>query len=886
MEFFFLALLIVLLAVSLGSGFPVAFAIPGSAIVAVGLAALSGLIVSGNPDAFFTHGGGPGEWLFAGAMNIRGIYNNVGTDVLIAVPLFIFMGLMLEKSRVAEDLLVAMARLFGTLRGGLGISVVLVGALLAATTSVIGATVIAMGMISLPTMLRNRYSKPMATGIVAATGTLGQIVPPSIVLLILVHQLTTAVNEANAARRALYKTVTGELLMPSQFDVPSVSAGEMFMGAMVPSLVLVALYVLYILAAAHLRPDLAPVHQRTETTSKNAVAALFVALAPPMTLILLVLGSIIAGVTTVNQAGAVGAAGATMMAGYRLREGQRGAFWPTLIAIVALVALGVINAVFHVNLRKIEGTADIIGIGLAAFASSALAVALGWSLWRTWATGDTLKRVLEDTTKTTSLVFAILIGAVMLTAAFRGFGGEDMVRDFMRGLSGGFWGQFAVAMAIIFVLGFFLDFLEITVVVVPIIAPILLTDPAANVTAVWFGVMIALNIQTSFLTPPFGFALFYLRGVAPKEVRTLDIYKGVIPFIAVQLLVLGVVAAFPTLVTYLPTRILLGAEASPPPTNPRLQYCIEEFVDDEFRANRVAIRRAIGRARKIDLAVLPPPLRAELTRSFEQAENAFPAMEEITRTAEMISEAAPTYRPVHDKVRRIERDIRRIDKMIEKNRTIISWASGSASPEDGIRAEERIKTLTNERAQLMAQIPSGWKGLRSDMAAKLKAHHDARNRYRQTVDAAYNPVAEVIQVIKDRDQLGALEEALRTLSAELNVMSLGGLTDRLKAIYSQAAVIRRSEEVRNALTQARRTLHADQADRAAIADKIQGALVVVAKERAWRVKAAQKILGDLEVFEAAIADTIGIRGRSRLSDRVASEISNCVATPRDINLNF
>ena len=886
MEFFFLALLVLLLAIALGSGFPVAFAIPGSAIAAVGLAALAGLVVTGNPDAFFTHGGGPGEWLSAGAMNIRGIYNNDGTDVLIAVPLFIFMGLMLEKSRVAEDLLVAMARLFGNIRGGLGVSVVLVGALLAATTSVIGATVIAMGMISLPTMLRNRYSKPMATGIVAATGTLGQIVPPSIVLLILVHQLTTAVNEANAARRALYKTVTGDLLMPSQFDVPSVSAGEMFMGALVPALILVALYVLYILVTAYLRPDMAPAYQRSETTDKNAIAALVVALAPPLILILLVLGSIIAGVATVNQAGAVGAAGATMMAGYRLREGQRGAFWPSLLAVAGLIALGAINASFHINLRKIEGTADIVGITLGALASSALFIALAWSLWRTWATGDTLKRVLEDTTKTTSLVFAILIGAVMLTAAFRGFGGEDLVRDFMRGLPGGFWGQFAVAMGIIFVLGFFLDFLEITVVVVPIIAPILLTDPAANVTAVWFGVMTALNIQTSFLTPPFGFALFYLRGVAPKGVRTVDIYKGVVPFIAIQLLVLGVVAGYPTLVTYLPTRVSLGSDTSPPPSNPRLQFCIEEFVNDEFQTNGTVIRRAIGEARNIDLTGLPSSLRNELAQSFDQAENAFPAMEEITRTAAAIRAAAPSYRPVHDKVRRIERDIRRIDKKIEKNRTIVSRAGRAASSDDVRQAEARIKALISERAQLTAHIPAGWKDLRTDMAARLKAHHDARNRYRRIVDAANDSVIESIQAIKDGERLEALETVLETLTAALGAMPMDDLNDRLKTAFGQAARIRRSEEIIDSLTKARRTLHADPTARTGVAEKIQGALAVVVRERAWRTRAAQEVLGGLEAYEAAIAETIGIRGRSRLSDRVASEVSPCVAAPRDIYLNF
>ncbi|MEO0823716.1 MAG: TRAP transporter large permease subunit, partial [Pseudomonadota bacterium] len=301
MELFFLAVLVLLMALALGSGFPVAFALPGSAILSIGLAALAGYLFAGDMDAYFAHSG-PGQWLSAGVTNLRGVYWEVERDTLIAIPLFIFMGIMLQRSKIAEDLLVTMAQLFGPVPGGLGISVVFVGALLAATTGIVGATVVAMGLISLPAMLRQNYSQSLATGTIAASGTLGQIIPPSIVLIILADQLASAVDQAETARKTLHKEATGELTMPSEFSVASTSAGDMFLGAFIPGLVLVGLYMLYILVFALLRPSAAPaVHHEGEF---NAAFWRKVALTliPPLALIFLVLGSIIAGVATVNQA--------------------------------------------------------------------------------------------------------------------------------------------------------------------------------------------------------------------------------------------------------------------------------------------------------------------------------------------------------------------------------------------------------------------------------------------------------------------------------------------------------------------------------------------------------------------------------------------------------
>ena len=257
MELFFLFILVVIMAIALGSGYPVAFALPGSAVITISLAAIAGFFFDGNISAYF-HSGGPFEWLSAGVLNLRGVYWEVERDTLIAIPLFIFMGIMLQRSKIAEDLLVTMAQLFGRIPGGLGISVVFVGALLAATTGIVGATVVAMGMISLPAMLRNNYSPSLATGTIAASGTLGQIIPPSIVLIILADQLASAADQAGSLRKSLYKSATGEFQMPSVFDVTSTSAGEMFLGAFVPGLLLVAIYMTYILVYAFFKPAAAP----------------------------------------------------------------------------------------------------------------------------------------------------------------------------------------------------------------------------------------------------------------------------------------------------------------------------------------------------------------------------------------------------------------------------------------------------------------------------------------------------------------------------------------------------------------------------------------------------------------------------------------------------
>ncbi|MEM7198450.1 MAG: TRAP transporter large permease subunit, partial [Pseudomonadota bacterium] len=288
MELLFLLLLVVLMATALASGYPGAFALPGASILTLLAAGASGYLFAGDAGAYFAQGDAK-NWISAGVANLRGLYWEPERDTLIAIPLFIFMGIMLQRSKIAEDLLITMANLFGPVRGGLGISVVFVGALLAATTGIVGATVVAMGLISLPAMLRNNYSQSLATGTIAASGTLGQIIPPSIVLIILADQLASAADQGNSLRKALHKENTGELTMPSNFDVVSTSAGEMFLGAFIPGLVLVALYMIYILALAFFRPASAPSVPYTGKYDREFVVKVFISLVPPLLLIFLVL---------------------------------------------------------------------------------------------------------------------------------------------------------------------------------------------------------------------------------------------------------------------------------------------------------------------------------------------------------------------------------------------------------------------------------------------------------------------------------------------------------------------------------------------------------------------------------------------------------------------
>ena len=882
MELFFLFLLIFLMAFALGSGYPVAFALPGSAVITIGLAALAGYLFAGNADAYFAQGG-PDTWLTAGITNFRGVYWEVERDTLIAIPLFVFMGIMLQRSRIAEDLLITMAQLFGPIRGGLGMSVVFVGALLAATTGIVGATVVAMGLISLPAMMRNNYSHSLATGTIAASGTLGQIIPPSIVLIILADQLASATDQASTARKALFKENTGELLMPSQFDLASTSAGEMFLGALLPGLVLVALYMLFIAVIAFLRPNVAPTVPYEGEYNWQFVGRVIMALVPPLALIFAVLGSIILGIATVNQAGAIGAAGALIMAGYRLFDGRPRAYWPAILAVISLIAIFVIARFNPVNIKNIATEQDRYALIAASIAVTLLLVSLIWSGWRAFKIEDTLRAVMVDTAKTTSLVFIILIGAAMLTAAFRGFGGEELVKDFLTGLPGGFWGQFFIVMAVIFVLGFFLDFIEIAVVVVPIVAPILLADPGANVTAVWLGVMIGLNIQTSFLTPPFGFALFYLRGVAPAAVRTISMYKGVIAFIILQLFALVIVAYNPPLVNYLPTRLSLTSETAPPPINPKLQGCIESELFPIYQAQQGTIQSAIETARSANLSVLPDRLEKNLLTSFDNAGKTFGLIAAIKEADEKIAANEDAYRPLHVQVRQIQSEIRSLETSNEELRTNIRLARDEDLKG---RLESRLASNEEEIKALQATIPEEWEREHKAFRDLLKADSTARNNYRRNVDRAYEPVQQALATLRATPDLLALEQDLRGLKAFVEANPLEAASEKVQDLYSRVRSVEGARDIQSELSDARRSLRGRSPSKPDALAAIDRAVQKFEEEAAWRQEATSSVLPALEQYEETIRNTIGLRQQRRLPDDLAIEVAGCLSSHKDVSLYF
>ncbi len=887
MELFFLAILIITMAAALGSGFPVAFALPGAAIISIVLAAASGYIFAGgNVDAFF-HSGGPSQWLTAGVTNLRGVYWEVERDTLIAIPLFIFMGIMLQRSRIAEDLLVTMARLFGPVPGGLGISVVFVGALLAATTGIVGATVVAMGLISLPAMLRNKYSPSLATGTIAASGTLGQIIPPSIVLIILADQLAGAADQASTARKALHKEATGELSMPSVFDVTSTSAGEMFLGAFVPGIVLVLLYMLFILVLALIRPKFAPAVTYDGARDARFWGNVFLSVVPPLTLIFLVLGSIISGIATVNQAGAIGAAGALIMAGYRLVQSGRTTFYPAILALAGLAVIAFALGNYNMNIKSVIVLgSDTTGIWLGGIGTGLVLAGLIWSGIRVLRVEDTLREVMVETAKTTSLVFIILLGAAMLTAAFRAFGGEELVKEFLNSLPGGFWSQFIIVMAVIFILGFFLDFIEIAVVVVPIVAPILLADPQANITAVWLGVMIGLNIQTSFLTPPFGFALFYLRGVAPAVVKTVQIYKGVIAFICLQLVALGIVGYYPQLVNYLPNRASLLGETAPPPRNPKLQLCLEDYVYGRLETDRDQVSAALAEARALDLTALPDRLASNLSDAFGSAETALVGLDGVFVAHAAVEEATSTYRPQLSLVRDLERRIRKLEKEADERRRQAGYLTDEANADRRASLEERADELLRERDEIAADIPDDWNDVYANFSSLVSAEDKARSSYRRASDAAYEPAAEFLAVIDSNEAFFGMESGLSALE---DLIANGEREVAENAVDETAksfGAISGASDVRSALSKAKRSLREGREDREKAMEEWMRAVDEYRTQIDWRRAAEGDLREGVQAYLAAISETIGSRQQERLSRDQAVFIAGCNAAHHDISLNF
>ncbi|MEQ8604293.1 MAG: TRAP transporter large permease subunit [Marivibrio sp.] len=506
-------------------GFPVAFTLGGGALLAACLGATLGVF----------------DLALLGALPSRLFGAVLWNEVLAAIPLFIVMGLMLERSRLAEDLLQAIDALIGRAPGGLALGVTLVGMLLAASTGVVGASIATLGLLALPTLLQRGYAPSFACGTVAAAGTLGQIIPPSIVLVILGDQLTAAWTRA---QREI------GVLAPEPMSV-----GDLFAGALLPGLLLVALYLLFQFVYARLRPQVAP--DGTDARARPpAPWELLRALVPTAGLILAVLGAILAGLATPTEAAALGAAGATLLAGARVDWERRAPARLIGIGVLGLIAALALEAAFDLRLgREDPPIADQVAIWGAAAACLAVALGLGDAVRRLHRAG-VLTAVNRETLDLVAMIFTILIGASVFSLVFRGLGGEELVADALHSAPGGVWGATALVLGVMIALGFFLDFVEICFVVVPIAAPMLLANDV--VSPIWLGVMMAVALQSSFLTPPFGFALFYLRGVAPEEVATAAIHRGALPYVALQIAALGVLALAPPLATWLPARLFGG----------------------------------------------------------------------------------------------------------------------------------------------------------------------------------------------------------------------------------------------------------------------------------------------------------------------------------------
>ena len=883
MEHLFLTLLVIIMIVALASGFPVAFALPGSAIISIGAAAFFGYLFEGDAGAYYATDG-PIEWLTAGITNFRSNYWDVETDTLIAIPLFIFMGIMLQKSKIAEDLLVTMGQLFGPIPGGLGISVIFVGALLAATTGIVGATVIAMGLISLPTMLNNKYDRSLASGIVCSSGTLGQIIPPSIVLIIIADQLASAADVANTMRQADYKLLTGDFNMPGEFRVGSTSAGDMFLGALLPGLVLVGLYMLYVFIYARLNPKAAPpVPFKGQFDFKFWMKVIMVII-PPLALIFAVLGSILMGIATVNQAGSIGAIGATIMAGYRLHKGKKDAYYPLIITVVALIPIFILSKNFNLNIKAVE-TRNLGAILVTGFFTIVFLTGIIWSFWRSYKVDNVLKEVVTETCVTTSMVFIILLGAAMLTSGFRAFGGEELVRDFLQDLPGGFWTQFVVVMAVIFLLGFFLDFIEIAVVVVPIIAPILLAETGANVSAIWLGVMIGVNLQTSFLTPPFGFALFYLKGVAPKFITTLNIWKGVVPFIVLQLIGLGIVGFYPSLVNYLPARTYLTSHVAPPPMNPKLQHCLQEYKFDIYNNEEQKITAAIKDFEQLVPSNLPIDKLDIFDEHFENALGTFSLVKKLQKTEKEYDLFAEDYRDLHFSVRKKQKKIRKIDNKIEKLKSEIRRLEKDKVDEKN-KIELKIEDYQLEIDEIKKQIPENWASKNKEFEIIKKAKNTQTKRYKKNVDEAYDNLDQIATFIKDHEKLNELSPDINNLRIDINNENYKNSISIIDSLFEKFGEISGTEELANRLDDLYSLLDSEEIEKNKILDASSEALNLFDKEVKWRKDASQNLLPKLEKYNLIIKNNIGLRLQSRLTKEQAKFVASCNSIHRDISLNF
>ena len=608
----------------------------------------------------------------------------------------------------------------------------------------------------------------------------------------------------------------------------------------------------------------------------------FLSLVPPLALIFVVLGSILLGIATVNQAGAIGAVGAGIMSSYRIYDGKKHKYTPAIVSIISLIIIFILVKNFNLNIKTISNSSDLYAILFASIAALFLIFGIAWSFYRTFKINNVLKNVMMETSLTTSMVFIILIGAAMLTAAFRGFGGEEIVKDFLTSLPGGFWTQFIVVMAVIFVLGFFLDFIEIAIVVVPIVAPILLAETSANVTAVWLGVMIAVNMQTSFLTPPFGFSLFYLRGVAPKSIKTTEIWKGASFFIFLQLVGLGIVGYFPQLVNYLPLRSYYSSEVSPPPLNPKLQDCFIDYTYTKYNENFENSSMLINSIYAINLNFIPKEYIDKFENSLIGIKLSRGLLEEIKYSENNFNQFSTNYKPLHTEVRSIQRKILQLEKKIEKIKKEIRLET-EESKIDFLNKE--INIFEKEIDNIKFSIPKYWEEENIKFNKIVNNLNKTKLNYNRTVDSSFNEILNFINKFQNVDKLKLIDNFYEKIITEINLENIE-IETIIKDFEKKFNSFSDVSNIKKPIKKARKLLKKNFNKKNEAIELIIESRLILTAETEWRLKGKDLLLKDLINLLDSGKETFALRKQDQLNKEQALYLARCKSVHKDISLYF
>ena len=723
------------------------------------------------------------DFFYLLSLRIYGIMNNF---VLLAVPLFIFMGITLEKSGIAEKLLETMALMFGRIKGGLAISVIIVGAMLAASTGIVGATVVTMGLISLPTMLKRGYSPSLATGVIASSGTLGQIIPPSVVLVLL-----------------------GSVL--------NVSVGSLFTSALFPGVILVLLYLLYIIIISLIYPKLAPSMPENEIKKFHKETSFFQitkAFVLPFLLIGTVLGSIFLGIASPTEAAGVGALGAII-------------------------------------LSKSNGGLKI----------------------------KVLKEIMQETTHLTSTVFMILIGATSFSLVFRGLEGDKVLIDLITqaNLSPN---EFVIlVLLIIFLAGFFIDFIEIIFIIVPVVVPIFI---ALDIDLIWVGILIAINLQTSFLTPPFGFSLFYLRGVAPKSIKTTQIWKGASFFIFLQLVGLGIVGFAPQLVNYLPLRSYYTSEVSPPPLNPKLQDCLIDYTYIKYNENFDESLMLTNSINSIDLNFIPSIYLEKLENSLVNIKLSKSLLENIKNSENEFNQFSEEYKPLHLEVRNIEKKIIKLNKKIEKIKKELRLETDDNEID---LLNNKIKLIEEEIINIKLTIPENWEEENKYFNNIISDLNKTKLNYNRTVDSSFNEISNLIKKFQNVDELASIDYLFENVITNINDEN-SEIEKILKDFEKKFNTFSDVSNVKKPIKKARKLLKKNFDKKDEAIELIVESRLILNKETEWRIQGKDILLNNLITLLNSGKETFGLRKQDQLNKEQALYLARCKSVPKDISLYF